>query len=57
MSLKQAELLHVITVNLLENIKLGIYVTDPIPNQSFVSRLKGMLCFVLIVVTQRTTFT
>ena len=31
----RTELLHVITINLLENLKPGIYVGDPIPKPKF----------------------
>ena len=32
---KQSELLHIITVNLLEDLKPEIYTTDPIPKPKF----------------------
>ena len=32
---KKSELLHIITVNLLEDLKPEIYTTDPIPKPKF----------------------
>ena len=32
---KKSELLHIITINLLEDLKPGIYTTDPIPKPKF----------------------
>ena len=45
---KKAELLHMITVTLLENLKPGIYTEDPIPKPKFARR--ETLCFARIVV-------
>ena len=45
MSLKKSELLHIITVNLLEDLKPGIYTTDPIPKPKFCKSFEGNAVF------------
>ena len=44
MSLQKSELLHDITVNLLEDLKPGIYVTDPIPKPKFCKEGDSVFC-------------